>query len=126
MRRLAGLLAVLALAGCARVTVPRLGIDQPVVAGGQAEIDQGQVVDVESLPGYWLAGHRTSHGSVFARLPEARVGDEVDYAGQRYVVVRIVTEPHLWPVQYLGPLVLQTSLGGPADPVLLVVCEPAP
>jgi LPXTG-site transpeptidase (sortase) family protein len=60
----------------------------PVHMGGQEVIDQGVVthysgpvsrppVSVGEAGTYWLAGHQSTHGKPFARLPEAAVGDQV-------------------------------------------------
>lgn len=108
------------VAGCARLDYPAVGLHDPVVHGGQAQIDAGEVVDVDGLPGIWLAGHRTTHGAVFHNLPNARIGDEVCVYSKCYHVVRIIHWlSHDWPGN-LGPLVLQTS-----EPVgvLLVVAS---
>jgi hypothetical protein len=120
-RNLVGLLFLAFLAGCARLDYARLGIHDNVVHGGQAQIDAGNVVDVDGLPGIWLAGHRTTHGAVFRSLTGARVGDEVCVYSACYTVTRIISWPSHASPGYLGPLVLQTSL--PGSGVLLVVCE---
>jgi hypothetical protein len=117
--------AALLLAGC-DLDYPALGLYRDVTPGGQEQIDQGFVVDVITpvdLPGIWLAAHRSSHGSSFANLVNARVGDQLTYGGVNYVVVRTAIVNDAWTPRYLGPLVLQTSL--PGDDNLLVICEPA-
>jgi hypothetical protein len=91
-----------------------------VVTGGQTQINQGHVVDVDGLPGIWLAGHRTIDGAVFHNLPRARVGDRVCVYGNCYTVERIIAWPSHQSPGYLGPLVLQTSWG---SGVLLVVAD---
>lgn len=69
----------------ATVSIPSLGIDLPVVEGGQAVIDQGVVAHyvadgwkdpVEAgAPGtYWLAAHHMTHGGPFAALADVSVG----------------------------------------------------
>lgn len=103
--------ATILLTGCS-LWYPRLGWNLPVVDGGQAQIDRGNVVDMDGMPGIWLAGHRTTHGAVFASLPRARLGDQVCIYGRCYHVVRILTLPIGSRSYYLGPLVLQTSLSG--------------
>lgn len=129
-------LLALMLAGCGWLDYPRLGIHQAIWSGGQADLDAGRVVQYTEIPatdgsgmipleGIWLAGHRTSHGAVFAALPGAQVGDDVVVNGNHYRVRALLYLPHIWVVRFLGALVLQTSLGGPADPVLAVVCDPA-
>jgi sortase A len=72
----------------ATVLIPSLGIDLPVVGGGQSVIDEG-VVAHYSGPGwraptaagavgtYWLAAHHVTHGGPFGRLPSIRVGAHV-------------------------------------------------
>lgn len=72
----------------ATVTIPRLGLSLPVRMGGQDVINQGFVthfsgpvsrppVSVGDAGTYWLAGHHSTHGKPFARLPETAVGDQV-------------------------------------------------
>lgn len=114
------LAAVFLAAGCARVDVNAIGLHHSVVTGGQAQIDQGNVVDVDGQPGIWLAGHRTSHGAVFRNVPNLRVGDQVCVYGRCYHVARIIYQPDHHNPGYLGPVVLQTS-----EPigVLLVVAD---
>jgi len=113
--------AILLVAGCAHLDYPRLGIHEDVVRGGQAQIDQGHVVDVDGLPGDWLAGHRTSGGGVFYSLVAAQVGDSLTWRGQPFVVAQVLVVAQSWKPRYLGPLVLQTSL---PEGDLLVVCQP--
>lgn len=128
MRRLALALTLL-LSGCGWLDYPRLGIAQGIWQGGQSSLDAGHVTQYTSRPAVgteiWLAGHRTTHGAVFARLPNARVGDDVWVNGRHYRVSALMLLPHIWGARYLGPLVLQTSTGGRTAPVLVVVCEPA-
>ena len=114
------LLALFLLAGCARLDYARLGIHDDVVTGGQAQIDAGEVVDVDGLPGTWLAGHRTTHGAVFHNLVNARIGDQVCVYSQCYTVDRIIAWPSRQSPGYLGRVVLQTSL---PSGVLLVVAD---
>ena len=103
------------------------GISQPIVSGGQAVIDAGKVA--APYPNL-LAGHRSSHGSVFANLPNVAVGATfwtTGYQGkalQRWQVVarRVVPDGTAMPI--VGwPLVLQTSLVGNLN--LLLFCQPA-
>ena len=67
--------------------IQSIDLHEPVVAGDQDEIDQGHVTAVDwSSEGYptscppgdgctvWLAGHRSTHQAVFARLPEITAG----------------------------------------------------
>jgi hypothetical protein len=112
---------VLLLSGCARLDYNDIGLHENVVKGGQAEIDQGRVVDVNGLPGIWLAGHHTSHGAVFANLGEAEVGDTVCVYSTCFTVFDIIVVPQSYQVTHeLAPLVLQTSWFGS---VLLVLAH---
>jgi LPXTG-site transpeptidase (sortase) family protein len=72
----------------ATVSIPDLGIDLPVVEGGQSVIDEGIVAHytatgwLEPTPAgavgtYWLAAHHATHGGPFADLPDIAVGDAV-------------------------------------------------
>lgn len=112
MRRALAVICLVVLSSCARVTIDDIGLNEQVVKGGQAEIDAGHVVDVTWLPGIWLAGHRTTHGGVFARLPDVEIGDRVCVYSRCYTIV----SRRFWSSQaspgWLGPLVLQTSLPG--------------
>ena len=118
--RLRLLLPLLALTGCSWLNYGAVGIHRPVITGGQEQIDQGNVVDYDGLPGIWLAAHRSTHGSVFGSLVNAQVGDEVCVYDHCYRVTQLIHWSSPWSPGYLGPLVLQTSL---PDGVLLVVCE---
>jgi LPXTG-site transpeptidase (sortase) family protein len=73
-----------------RVAIPAIDLDRGIVRGAQAELDSGHVVLYDDGPGpwmdpidpgepgtFWLAAHRSSHGSTFARLHELDRGDEV-------------------------------------------------
>ena len=72
----------------ATVAIPSLGIDLPVVEGGQSVIDEGVVAHYvgagwlapvpAGAPGtYWLAAHHVTHGGPFDALPNIKIGDEV-------------------------------------------------
>jgi sortase (surface protein transpeptidase) len=123
MRRvLLALCAVLLTACSHHLSVPRIGMERDVVTGGQAQIDAGLVVDVDGLPGIWIAGHRTTHGGTFRRVIELHAGDEVAYMGVHYIVRYTTVVPFDWPPHYLGTLVLQTS--NPTGGAFLAVCEP--
>lgn len=119
--------------------IPAIDLSVPVVSGDQAEIDAGNVTAVDwtaydypasCLPGepctVWLAGHRTTHGAVFARLPELTVGVPItihfqghDYA---YTVNAVDTVPGSAPPSVIhGALVLQTSV--PGDRRLLIYAD---
>ena len=75
----------------ATVSILRLGIELPVVGGGQDVIDDGLVAHywapgwhdpaAAGAPGtYWLAAHHETHGAPFLRLPEVVVGDQITVA----------------------------------------------
>ena len=111
-------------------TSQSIDLYEPVVAGEQDEIDQGHVTAVDwSAGGYptscrpgdgctvWLAGHRSTHQAVFARLPEITTGSpieiHVDGRAHAYVVTDVVTVPGSSPPSVIhGDLVLQTSAPG--------------
>jgi LPXTG-site transpeptidase (sortase) family protein len=72
----------------ATVSIPSLGIDLPVIEGGQSVIDEGVVahyeaagwkdpVDAGAAGTYWLAAHHATHGGPFAALPSISVGAEI-------------------------------------------------
>jgi LPXTG-site transpeptidase (sortase) family protein len=121
--------------------IPYIDLREPVIGGGQDEIDQGGVTAVDwssqgypssCLPGegctVWLAGHRTTHDAVFARLPELTVGVAVaiHFHGQTYAytVTGAVTVPGSSPPSVIvGDLVLQTS--APGDQRVLIYAEAA-
>ena len=109
------------LAGCARLDVNDIGLHENVVKGGQTEIDNGHVVDVNWLPGIWLAGHHTTHGAVFRNLGDVDVGDIACVYSKCYTVFDIIIVPQSYQVTHeLAPLVLQTSWYGS---VLLVLAH---
>ena len=92
-------MALVLLSACARLDYDAVGIHHSVVRGGQAQIDAGNVVDVVSpvdLPGIWLAGHRSTHGSVFANLVNARVGDRVCVYSTCFTVFDTMRRPPGW------------------------------
>lgn len=76
-------LALVALTSCQGtwLLIPSTGLRQSVVTGGQSAIDAGNVVDITGWCGpgpRWFAGHRSTHGSVFASLPRGlKVGNHV-------------------------------------------------
>jgi len=122
MRRWLAGMALVLLSACARLDYDAVGIHHSVVRGGQAQIDAGNVVDVDGLPGIWLAGHRTTHGSVFAHLVDAKVGDRVCVYSTCFTVFDLMVVPGSYVVtRELAPLVLQTSL--PYDQRLLVLAR---
>lgn len=126
-------LAVALLSHCApppasnqpRLTIPVIGLSHAVVVGDQRQIDEGNVVNYDQdsnggcWPGQgctvWLAGHRTSHGGVFRKLPRLEVGDELSLRYDGSTTVYVVTGSALVdrfdpPADFLhGDLMVQTS-----------------
>ena len=103
-----------------------------LVTGGQATIDAGRAVNYNDCwPGegctIFLAGHRSTHGAVFAGVAGLEPGDlvRIGYGGSVYTyrVVRHVIGPARARVVDVlsGDLVLQTSAG--AGRVHLVYCS---
>ena len=108
--------------------IAQIGLWQAVVQGGQRELDAGRVTAIDwssygfptsCMPGegctVWLGGHRSSHGSVFARIPELAAGSIVDihYHGEvfRYTVESAAITGIRAPTSVIrGDLVVQTSL----------------
>ena len=89
--------------GCLIVSAPTIGLNATAQPGLQAVIDQpGGVAVYTPLttgvvggPGtLWLVGHRTTHGSVFNRVPTLQPGDFIDLiddaGAHRYVVNRLL------------------------------------
>ncbi len=89
--------------GCLVVSAPTIGLNAVAQPGLQAVIDQqGGVAVYTPLttgavgePGtLWLVGHRTTHGSVFNRVPTLQPGDFIDLiddaGAHRYVVNRLL------------------------------------
>ena len=89
--------------GCVVVSAPTIGLSVTAQPGQQAVIDQeGGVAVYTPLttgtvggPGtMWLVGHRTTHGSVFNRVPTLVSGDVIDLiddaGAHRYVVSRLL------------------------------------
>jgi LPXTG-site transpeptidase (sortase) family protein len=122
--------------------IPSIDLHEPVIAGDQNEIDQGHVTAVDwssegyptsCLPGdgctVWLAGHRSTHDAVFARLPEITAGAPIaiQFHGRTYTytVTEVVTVPGTSPPSVItGDLVLQTS--APGDLRILIYAQAAP
>lgn len=70
--------------------ISAVGIDRCVVDGGQAQLDDGDVVRLSELSTTsvnWLGGHRTSLGAPFRSLTSIEFGDAVRYRGRTYTVV---------------------------------------
>ena len=70
------------------LSIPAIGLNLPVFAGGQSVIDEGVVTHfwapgwrpavAPGQPGtYWLAAHHVTHGAPFLNLPAVRPGDLV-------------------------------------------------
>jgi LPXTG-site transpeptidase (sortase) family protein len=70
------------------VSIPSLGIDLPIIEGGQSVIDRGVAAHyyedgwkqpvAPGAPGtYWLAAHHVTHGAPFKALPDVAVGAEI-------------------------------------------------
>jgi len=119
-------LAVLLSACTPLLHIDRLGIHRSIVSGGQATVDNGNVT---YMFGNLLAGHRTTHGSVFRNLPAMYVGETfftTGFQGRpliKWVVVKKVITASNSAAQLAGwPLVLQTSMPGGR---LLVFCQQA-
>jgi len=122
--------------------IPAIDLHEHVVAGDQDEIDQGHVTAVDwSSRGYptscrpgdgctvWLAGHRSTHQAVFARLPEITAGNsiEIHFEGEAYafMVTGVVTVPGSSPPSVIhGDLVLQTS--APSGQRILIYATTSP
>ncbi len=81
-RILTALVATLTLSACTSPTllISKIGLNESVVSGRNAEIDAGYVVSWDGCYPHegctiHLLGHRSTHGSVFARIPELYPGD---------------------------------------------------
>ena len=121
MKRLA-VLALLALTACVPwVDAPgTLGLRTVVDApGSQRAIDNGNVVNWNGCDPYQcpihLAGHRSSHGSVFRQVPNLDVGDWVRYGwgGDIYHLTVVDIENFCGrSYNFWAFLTLQTSLSG--------------
>lgn len=110
------------VAACDALDVPSVGVERCVVAGGQPEIDAGNVVRYDALSSatvHWIAGHRTTHGGTFRPLTALEFGDRVTYRGATYEIVayelvdRTRPDPVIaWIDSTERSLVLQTSAFG--------------
>jgi hypothetical protein len=89
--------------GCVLVSAPTIGLSVTAEPGEQAVIDKDHGVAIYTPlttaaiggPGtVWIVGHRTTHGSVFNRVPELAVGDPIDLVDDagthRYIVDRLL------------------------------------
>jgi Sortase domain len=89
-------------------------------SGSQRVVDSGIVGNVFGCdPGectVWLAGHRSSHGSVFANVTKLRAGNVIRYGWggdiYHYEVTGIQDIPCCDKIDTSSDLVLQTSLPG--------------
>ncbi len=131
-RLVTALIAALTLTACnPTLLISKIGLNEPVVAGRQAEVDAGYVV---SWDGCWphngctvhLLGHRSSHGSVFARVPELYPGDVFDVYMNGHSHLYRVTRRTIVPRSVgfdaiYGDAVIQTSMYG--DYVLLLYAD---
>jgi LPXTG-site transpeptidase (sortase) family protein len=84
------------------VSIASVGIELPVVSGGQSVIDRGVVAHYTApgweppvpagAPGtYWLAAHRTTHGGPFRTLTDVVAGAEIRVATGSQTFVYTVT-----------------------------------
>jgi LPXTG-site transpeptidase (sortase) family protein len=84
------------------LSIPSVGIDLPVVDGGQAVIDRGVVahymadgweppVAAGAVGTYWLAAHHLTHGAPFADLPDIAIGAEIRVVTRDRTFVYTVT-----------------------------------
>jgi hypothetical protein len=81
--------------------------------GVQAALDRGLVVDIGYAGHRHLAGHYSSHGSVFAAGPNLDPGDEVVLDGETYTVTRTVAAQPGDPIDIPAGLTVQyTGCGG--------------
>lgn len=111
------------VAACDELRIPSLPLTRCVVEGGQPQIDAGDVVRYTVLSSptvHWLAGHRSSHGSTFAALPNIRIGASVQYRGRLFIVTeyRLANrfQPQAvsdWIYSAQSSVVLQTSAASP-------------
>ncbi len=123
-----------ACAGCVVVSAPTISLSATARPGGQSVIDQqggvavytGLTTGLIGGPGtVWLAGHRTSHGSVFNRVPFLVAGDPInlsdDTGSHQYIVNRLLVVPASGWQNYVdinnmsrSLLILQTSHPDPS------------
>jgi LPXTG-site transpeptidase (sortase) family protein len=113
------------------LTIPSVGIDLPVIPGGQSVIDQGVVAHYTApgweppvaagAPGtYWLAAHHDTHGGPFADLPEVAIGAEVRVTANGQTFVYTVTSKEVVGLLPGDEVVYGTDPGAPV--VLLQTC----
>ncbi len=86
----------------AMLSIPSVGMELPIVAGGQSVIDQGVVTHyvapgweppvAAGAPGtYWLAAHHETHGAPFEALPDVAIGAEIRVTTNSHTFVYTVT-----------------------------------
>ncbi len=115
----------------ATLSIPEIGLDEPIVAGRQGAIDAGSVVSWDGCePGdgctVYLLGHRTSHGAVFADVPTLEVGDTFDVFADGHshpyqIVRRVIVSRSVGFDAIYGDAVIQTSMYD--DKVLLLYAD---
>ena len=115
------------------VTIASIGVELPVVPGGQSVIDQGvaahywapgwePAVTAGAAGTYWLAAHQSTHGEPFGTLPDVAIGAEVQVrAGDRTFIYTVtskeVTDLHPGDESVYGTdptastILLQTCIG---------------
>lgn len=131
-KMIVALAAILVLSSCT-VTIPSIGLSEFAIFGGQRELDRGHVVIPQwggisdghggrysngCIPRQdcpvWLAGHRTTHGSVFNRIPELKPGALVEIQVGKEITTYEVTHTRIVPAMFpasemVGDLIIQTS-----------------
>jgi LPXTG-site transpeptidase (sortase) family protein len=86
----------------ATVSIPSLGIDLPVIEGGQSVIDEGVAAHYSAdgwkepvapgAPGtYWLAAHHVTYGAPFKALPNIAVGAQIRVTTNSQTFIYTVT-----------------------------------
>ena len=108
-----------------RLSIPAIGVNRVIVIGGQRQLDAGNVVNYTEggRPLCWpdqgcivyIAGHRTSHGAVFNKVPTIEMGSQITitHGGVTYaytVVDKVIqSRTNLAPDFFRGDLMVQTS-----------------
>jgi len=100
----------------ALVQIPAIGGEWHAIRGAQPELDEGHVVIYEGEPcdHLHLAGHHSTHGAPFARLPLLHAGDLVQVWSSVACTYRIdrVEDYYSTVEPPYGDLLMQTSLPG--------------
>jgi len=112
----------------ATVSIPSLGIDLPVIEGGQSVIDEGVAAHYTAdgwkepvaagAPGtYWLAAHHVTHGAPFEALPDIAVGAQIRITTNSQTFIYTVTS-----TEVVGLLPGDVAIYGTdeASPVILL------